>query len=88
MGFSGKLTIHPDQIPVVVEAFTPSAQEICESQELLAAFDKERSAGSGVFQFQGRMVDTPHLSRARLILARARQAGLLEGPTGSEEPTP
>ncbi len=74
MGFTGKLTLHPDQIPVVNEVFTPSAQEIAESQELLAAFEQSRKAGRGAFRFGGQMVDAPHLARARTILERARQA--------------
>ncbi len=77
MGFTGKLTLHPDQIPVVNEVFTPSAQEIAESQELLAAFEQSRKAGRGAFRFRGQMVDAPHLARARTILERALQALLI-----------
>jgi len=77
MGFTGKLTLHPDQIPIVNETFTPSAEEIAESQELLAAFERSHQAGSGAFRFRGRMVDAPHLARARTTLERARQANLI-----------
>ncbi len=77
MGFTGKLTIHPDQIPVVNEIFTPSADEISESQELLAAFEESRKSGTGVFRFRGQMADAPYLERARIILERARQANLI-----------
>ncbi len=77
MGFTGKLTLHPDQIPVVNEVLTPSAKEIAESQELLAAFEQNLQAGSGVFRFRGQMVDAPHLARARTILERARLADLI-----------
>ncbi len=77
MGFTGKLTLHPDQIPVVNEVLTPSAKEIAESQELLAAFEQNLKAGSGVFRFRGQMVDAPHLARARTILERARLADLI-----------
>ena len=77
MGFTGKLTIHPDQIQVVNEVFSPSREEIAESQELLAAFEESRKTGAAVFRFRGRMVDVPHLTRARTILERARQAELV-----------
>ncbi len=76
MGFTGKITIHPDQIPVVLEAFTPSADEIEESRALLEAFEKQRSEGRMTFSFRGQMVDVPHLNRARKILEHAREAGV------------
>ena len=76
MGFTGKITIHPAQIPVVIEAFTPSREEIEESRELLAAFEEHRREGRMAFAFRGQMVDVPHMERARTILERARQAGL------------
>ena len=76
MGFTGKITIHPSQIEVVNEIFSPSPQDIAESQELLAAFEENRKAGRMAFSFKGQMVDVPHLTRARTILERARQAGL------------
>ena len=78
MGFTGKITIHPSQVGVVNEVFTPSAQEVAESQELLAAFEENQKAGKMAFSFKGQMVDVPHLTRARTILERAKQAGLAE----------
>jgi citrate lyase subunit beta/citryl-CoA lyase len=78
MGFTGKITIHPSQIEVVNEVFSPSPEDIAESRELLAAFEENRKAGRMAFSFKGQMVDVPHLTRARTILERARQAGLIE----------
>jgi len=77
MGFTGKITIHPGQIEVVNEIFSPSAEDIAESKELLAAFEENRKAGKMAFSFKGQMVDVPHLTRARTILERARQAELV-----------
>jgi len=71
MGYTGKITIHPDQIEIVNEAFTPSKQEIDEATELLAAFEKHESSGRMAFSFNGAMVDVPHLKRAKQILAIA-----------------
>lgn len=79
MGFTGKITIHPDQVPIVNEAFTPSADEIAECRELLAAFEEQRLEGRMTFAFRGQMVDVPHLNRARTTLERARQAGVDTG---------
>jgi citrate lyase subunit beta/citryl-CoA lyase len=78
MGFTGKITIHPSQIDLVNEVFSPSPEDIAESQELLVAFEENRKAGRMAFSFKGQMVDVPHLTRARTILERARLAGLTE----------
>lgn len=72
MGFTGKMTIHPSQVEIVNAAFSPSAEEIAESQELVAAFEDQQRAGRMAFAFKGNMVDAPHLARARTVLERAR----------------
>ena len=74
-GFAGKMTIHPEQIPIVNGAFTPSDEEVAESRALLEAFEKERGSGRLAFRFRGQMVDAPHLERARRILALASHVG-------------
>jgi citrate lyase subunit beta / citryl-CoA lyase len=71
MGFSGKISIHPDQIPIINEAFTPSKEDVDEARELAALFDEHARRGVYAFTFKGQMVDAPHLARARKILARA-----------------
>jgi citrate lyase subunit beta/citryl-CoA lyase len=76
MGFTGKITIHPDQVAIVNEVFTPSPDEVAEAQELVAAFEEAMAGGRMALSFRGQMVDVPHLERARTILARARQAGV------------
>lgn len=76
MGFTGKITIHPSQIDIVNEYFTPSAEEVRAAQQLLVAFADNERAGRGAFAHDGEMVDMPHLTRARVLLERARQAGL------------
>ena len=73
MGYTGKITIHPDQIPVVNELFTPSSEEVALAGELLAEFDTAQRSGRMAFSFRGQMVDVPHLNQARRILERARQ---------------
>lgn len=74
MGFTGKITIHPDQVPIVNEVFTPSADEVREARELLSAFRTAQAEGRMAFAFKGQMVDVPHLRRAETIVERARQA--------------
>jgi citrate lyase subunit beta/citryl-CoA lyase len=73
MGFTAKLTIHPDQIDIVNEAFTPSAAEIEAATALVAAFEEQQAAGKMAFKFEGEMVDVPHLKRAQQVLALAQR---------------
>lgn len=75
MGFTGKITIHPSQIDIVNEVFSPSPKEVADAEELLAAFEENRKAGRMAFSFRGEMVDVPHLTRARRILELSRRAG-------------
>ena len=71
MGFTGKISIHPNQIPVINEAFTPSKEAVAEARELVLAFEEHVRRGVYAFTFKGQMVDAPHLARARKLLARA-----------------
>ena len=75
IGFTGKFSIHPSQIDVINEAFTPSDQEIADSRELLAELERHRAEGRMAFRFRGRMVDAPHFAQARRTLAVAEQLG-------------
>jgi citrate lyase subunit beta/citryl-CoA lyase len=71
-GFSGKLAIHPGQVEVINQAFTPSAEEIAFAQRVVAAFAALPEAGT--LALDGRMLDIPHLRQAQKILAMADQA--------------
>ncbi len=71
MGFSGKISIHPNQIPVINDAFTPAKEALEEARALVAAFEEHTRRGVYAFTFKGQMVDAPHLARARKLLARA-----------------
>ncbi len=68
-GFTGKLAIHPDQVAVINAAFTPSADEVAEARDIVAAFEAQPDAG--VLSVAGKMVDRPHLVQARRGLERA-----------------
>jgi len=74
MGFTGKLTIHPSQIDIVNAAFLPDNEEVERANELLAAFERSRQEGRIAFTFDGKMVDVPHLKKARKTIERARMA--------------
>lgn len=69
-GFVAKLAIHPAQVPVINEAFTPSPAQVAEAETIVRLFAE--SGGAGVVSLNGGMIDRPHLVRAERLLARAR----------------
>jgi citrate lyase subunit beta / citryl-CoA lyase len=71
LGYRGKLCIHPSQVGLAREAFTPSEQEVAAARALLAEADRAAAAGVGVIVVDGAMVDEPMLRVARDTLARA-----------------
>jgi len=73
-GFTGKMAIHPAQVPVINAAFTPSVEAVQHSLAIVAAF--EAAGNPGVVGIDGKMVDRPHLRLAERLLARARAAGV------------
>jgi citrate lyase subunit beta / citryl-CoA lyase len=68
-GFLGMMAIHPDQIPVINLAFTPSEAELAHARAVVAAF--EANPGAGVLSLDGKMIDRPHLVQAQRILSHA-----------------
>lgn len=66
-GFTGRLAIHPAQVPIINEVFTPTADEIAEAKEIIAAFAAQ--PGAGAVGIDGKMYDRPHLVRAQALLA-------------------
>ncbi len=70
LGYSGRSCIHPDQVPVVNEVFTPSEEELEQARELVALFDAALARGEGATTGpDGRMVDEAVVRRARRLLA-------------------
>jgi citrate lyase subunit beta/citryl-CoA lyase len=71
-GFSGKLAIHPDQVEVINQGFTPSAHDISHAQRIVDAF--AQAHGAGAVQLDGKMVDKPHLTQALRLLDLSRKS--------------
>jgi len=67
-GFTGRLAIHPDQVPVINAAFTPSDAERLLAQRIVDAF----AGGAGTVSLDGKMYDLPHLKAARRVLRSAQ----------------
>ena len=74
-GFSGKQIIHPNQVPVVQEAFTPSASAIEYAKRIVESFESSQKDGKGAYALDGKMIDMPLLKNAQKVLDRARAAG-------------
>ncbi|APE29370.1 HpcH/HpaI aldolase/citrate lyase family protein [Aurantiacibacter gangjinensis] len=68
-GFAGMLAIHPAQVAIINEAFSPSADELANAQAIVDAF--EANPGVGALQLDGKMIDQPHFEQAKKLLARA-----------------
>ena len=79
LGFSGKIAIHPAQIPVIHEVFTPSREEVERARAIVEA---DRGADGGAVGVGGRMVDRPVVEAARRVLERAGEVGRMDGEPG------
>ncbi len=75
LGFTGKLAIHPAQLPILHEAFTPSAERIRRAERILEAWRTAQAEGRGVFTLDGDLIERPVVEEARRVLERAGRAG-------------
>ena len=69
-GFTGMMAIHPDQVSVINQAFATSEAEIAEARAIVDLF--AANPGAGALQLDGRMIDQPHLEKARSLLSSLR----------------
>lgn len=65
-GFTGKVAIHPSQVPIINAAFSPSPEQIAYAKRVVAAFEQ----GEGAVSLDGKMLDIPHLKSARKVLSQ------------------
>jgi citrate lyase subunit beta / citryl-CoA lyase len=82
MGFDGRAAVHPAQIEIIHEVFTPTERELQQAVNVKRAAEKARRQGSGVAVVNGKMIDKPIIQRAEKIL---RISELLDMPV--PEPT-
>jgi citrate lyase subunit beta/citryl-CoA lyase len=71
LGFVGKSCIHPTQVPIANEVFSPDAGEVARAESILAAALEKTQAGVGAFLHEGKMIDAPVISRAKALVSRA-----------------
>jgi citrate lyase subunit beta/citryl-CoA lyase len=68
-GFSGMMAIHPNQVPIINEAFSPTREEMAWARKVIALF--RDNPGKSVFSLEGKMIDAPHLKLAKHLLTMA-----------------
>jgi citrate lyase subunit beta/citryl-CoA lyase len=83
LGFDGKSIIHPRQIEIIHQIFTPDADAIDHALRIQIAMQEAESRGSAAVAVDGRMVDTPVLKKALRVLEYAKKLGLLDEETQS-----
>ena len=76
LGMVGKWAIHPKQVAMANEVFTPSEQALLEAREILAAMEAAKAAGQGAAVYKGRLVDIASMRQAEVIV---RQAEIIAG---------
>lgn len=72
-GFTGRLAIHPAQVPIINQCYMPSPEEVAHARRIVDAMAK--SDGAGAASLDGKMVDAPHLKQAERVLAEAAAYG-------------
>jgi len=71
LGMVGKWAIHPKQIALANEVFTPSAEAVAEAREILAAMEQAKKDGQGATVFKGRLVDIASIKQAEVIVRQS-----------------
>jgi citrate lyase subunit beta/citryl-CoA lyase len=82
LGFDGKWAIHPSQVPLANEIFSPTAQEVDEARRAMATYREAEAGGVGAIGRDGRLVDAAHMRLAANTLHKAAVAGLAGGEAG------
>lgn len=77
LGFAGKSCIHPSQVPLANQVFSPDPAEVAHALRVVQAAQENLSKGTGAFVVDGRLVDGPFITSAQLLLDRARRAGMI-----------
>jgi len=71
LGMVGKWAIHPKQIALANDVFTPSAEQVQEAREILAAMEQAKKDGAGAAVYKGRLVDIASIRQAEVIVRQA-----------------
>ena len=72
MGFTGKQIIHPAQIDIVNQSFSPSPKDVEYAEGMITAFEQHQLSGKGAFTYCGSMIDMPSVKQAQNVVNLAR----------------
>jgi malyl-CoA/(S)-citramalyl-CoA lyase len=75
LGMVGKWAIHPRQVALANEVFTPSAEAVEEAREILAAMEEAKARGEGATVYKGRLVDIASIKQAEVIVRQSEMIG-------------
>lgn len=78
LGFAGKSCIHPSQVKIVHEIFTPNEEELVKSLEIVKAAQEADISKGGVITVNGKMVDIPVIAKAEKVVRLAKSAGMIK----------
>ena len=84
LGFEGLACIHPSQVPVIKEAFSPRAQDVARARRIVDAFEQAAAKGTGAISVDGKLVDLPVVELARGVLRRAAACVARDQPSSEE----
>lgn len=85
LGFDGKTIIHPKQLAVANEAFSPSEKDLAWSSKIIAAHAAAAAEGKGIVVVDGRLIENLHVANAKRLVAMADAIGALEADAGTVE---
>jgi malyl-CoA/(S)-citramalyl-CoA lyase len=75
LGYEGKWAIHPSQIDLANQVYTPSEAEVTRARRIMQAMDEAAKAGKGAVSLDGRMIDIASIRMAEALLAKAEHIG-------------
>ena len=73
LGYVGKFSIHPAQLGIIYDVFSPREEDVDDARRVVQAWDKAQAEGRGAVEVEGKMVDAPVVKRALKLLALVRE---------------
>ena len=86
LGFDGKWAIHPSQIPIAHDVFSPTEAEVADAREAIEVYRRSEAEGVGAIGRDGRLVDAAHMRLAENTLHKAELARGERGGAGAAPP--
>ena len=73
LGYAGKQVIHPSQVDMANEVFSPTVEELSWAERVLQAYEKASQVGRGAISLDGQLIDDVHHKLAKQILTRSQE---------------